>query len=62
MENLNFEEITVIIYGFITFAWIIVRLTPSKKDDKILKTAETILKMFMPVFLEKILPNIEKEK
>lgn len=51
MENIwkfIIENYGTIIWGLVAFAWIIVRLTPSTKDDKILQFIVTILNFFIP--------------
>ena len=42
------DNYSAIIWGLIGFVWIIVRLTPTKKDDRILQFIVTILNFIIP--------------
>lgn len=51
MQNIwNFiiEHYGAIIWGLVAFIWVIVRLTPTTKDDRIMQFIVTILNFIIP--------------
>lgn len=48
MEKFLLSHIEEIIGGILAFAWVVVRLTPSKKDNDILSVIAKIINIFLP--------------
>ncbi len=45
MENIDIKDVALIITGVVTIASVIVKITPTPKDDTILSKAINILKI-----------------
>lgn len=46
MDNINLKDVTLVVTGIITIASIIVKITPTQKDDNVLNKILKIAKFF----------------